>query len=87
MKKFSNNIAHSNGRFGLRILEMVPRKYPCESTIDRYLDDPYSVNPTYPAVFENFVTFSNHEVGVLGEFLGTIIFKNMSVVDSKFSGF
>jgi hypothetical protein len=87
MKEFSNNIAHSNGRFGLRILEMAPRKFPCEPPRDDTLEDPFSANPTYPAVFENFVTFSNHEVGVLGEILGTIIFKNMVAVDSKLAGF
>jgi len=29
LKAFRNNIAHSNGRFGLRVFEMIPRKYPC----------------------------------------------------------
>ncbi len=27
--EFKDNIAHSNVRFGLRILEMAARKYPC----------------------------------------------------------
>ena len=53
MKEFNNNIAHSNGRFGLRILEMAPRKYPCQPSRNDALEDPFSENPTYPAVFEN----------------------------------
>ena len=87
MKEFSNNIAHSNGRFGLRILTMAPRKFPCKPSRNNELEDPFSENPSYPAVFENFITFSNNECGILGEYLGTIKFRNISVADSKKAGF
>jgi hypothetical protein len=29
--------------------------------------DPFADNPAIWSVFENFITFKNHEVGVLGE--------------------
>jgi hypothetical protein len=38
-------------------------------------------------VFENFVTFANHESGVLGEILGNIKFKNFKAADNKRAGF
>ncbi len=87
MKEFSGNIAHSNGRFGLRILEMAPRKYPCRPTRNASSVDPFIDNPAYWATFENFITFKNHECGVLGEVLGNVLFKNIMVADSKLAGF
>jgi hypothetical protein len=42
--EFSNNVAHSMGRYGLRIFHnMVPRTYPCKGLTFDYEnpDDPY----------------------------------------------
>jgi hypothetical protein len=42
---FTNNTAHSNGRFGLRILKMAALTYPCKNA--RSSDaDPFAKNPS-----------------------------------------
>ena len=73
---FKDNVAHSNGRFGLRILEMAPRTFPCQPSRDDTLADPFSTNPSFETVFENFITWKNNEDGILGELLGDITFRN-----------
>jgi hypothetical protein len=52
--EFSNNVAHSNGRYGLRIFhKLKPRTYPCvDLTYDSTRpSDPYWQNPPIAAVF------------------------------------
>lgn len=89
---FSNNVAHSNGRYGLRILEMSARKYPCLPTrnddynIEKF-SDPFEENPAILIEFKNFTTFKNNEDGVLGEVLGYVKFTDFKVADSKLAGF
>jgi hypothetical protein len=87
MGTFKNNTAHSNGRFGLRIFIMAPRTTPCLPSRDNTLPDPFSANPAIEAVFENFITWSNHECGVLAEELGDITLRNMKIADSLLAGF
>lgn len=44
---FVDNLAHSNVRFGLRILELSARKYPCLPSKDLKKVNPYLDNPSY----------------------------------------
>jgi len=67
---------------------MAPRKYPCLPARDDTLEDnQFLGNPAIWSTFENFITFSNNEDGVLGEVLGNIRFRNMMIADSKLAGF
>lgn len=43
---FSGNKANSMGRFGLRISEVVARKYPCKAHRDDLAKDPWAHNPS-----------------------------------------
>lgn len=42
-----NNVAHSNRRFGLRIFTFAARRYPCLSTFDESLVNPFDANPAF----------------------------------------
>ncbi|CAK63336.1 unnamed protein product (macronuclear) [Paramecium tetraurelia] len=85
--EFKDNWSHSNGRFGLRIFQMAPRKFPCNDPANWVNDQPYIDNPSLQAVFEKFYTWKNNECGILGEELGNIYFKDIMIADSKFAGF
>ena len=65
--KFDGNIAHSYDRFGLRVFIMTNLKYPCKPHRDDSLPDPFSANPSSLTRWTNFITFRNHEDGVLAE--------------------
>jgi hypothetical protein len=41
----SNNVAHSQRKFGLRIFNYAARQYPCLPVVDESLVDPWSANP------------------------------------------
>ena len=64
--QFKNNVAHSNKRFGLRIFLYNPREYPCEP-VNEVSTDPMIRNEAQEALFEDFITYKNEEVGVLAE--------------------
>jgi hypothetical protein len=49
--KFENNVAHSMGRFGLRILELAAREIPCDPYRNDLLADPWERNPSFESVF------------------------------------
>jgi hypothetical protein len=84
---FANNTAHSNGRFGLRVFELFPRKFPCDPERNPLKPDPFVDNPSNEAIFENFTTWKNNEAGVLGERLGMVTFRNFKIADSKLAGY
>ena len=92
---FRDNVAHSMGRYGLRIFhEHTPRTYPCWPTHGRYRDDllnlgqsPYIENPVIPAVYENFIAYKNGRNGVIAEKIGAVRFKNIKTVDNVLAGF
>lgn len=80
-------MAHSNTRFGLRILQLVSVQFPCQPYRNDALEDPFSENPAILNTFYNFTTFRNNEDGVLAEEMGWTIFDTFLVADSKRAGF
>lgn len=53
---------------------------------DFSLDDPWSYNPTIPAIFEDFTAFKCRRNGLIGEDVGDLRFKNFKVADVLMSG-
>lgn len=55
--EFRNNVAHSNGRYGLRIFhKLIPRTRPCDPLVfdnsnPAAVGYPYPLNPVIPAIF------------------------------------
>ena len=64
----TNNTAHSNVRFGLRIFTLYSRFFPCDDIRnDTDPDDPWQYNPSMESKFSNFTIYKNLEDGVLAE--------------------
>ena len=64
--EFVDNVAHSNGRYGLRIFHnLIPRQFPC-SAIN------YETNPPIVAEFHNLVSYKNGRNGAIAERLGAV---------------
>lgn len=82
----SNNFAHSNRRFGLRIFNYASRKYPCLPIENQSLVNPYDFNPVYESVFSNYTLWKNQQNGLLGQVLGYTTFDNFLIIDSVNSG-
>jgi len=60
--EFSNNVAHSNGRYGVRIFHnLVPRENPCSPLFynSSNLANPYASNPLITANFVNITSWKN----------------------------
>lgn len=76
--EFRDNVAHSNGRYGLRIFhKMVPRTRPCEPLVfnnsnPSAVGAPYPTNPVIPAIFYNLVSWKNVENGAIAEQTGAV---------------
>ena len=87
--EFSNNVAHSNGRYGLRLFhKLKPRENPCADIVydPTNTTDPYWKNPMITAVFENFTSWKNMENGAIALDMGSVIFKNFKVADNLIAG-
>jgi hypothetical protein len=88
--EFSNNVAHSNGRYGLRVFhKLIPRTYPCASipAFDaKNLTDPYWQNPNIPARFINFTSFKNGRNGAIALDVGDVRFEGFKVADNLLAG-
>ncbi|KAL4508253.1 hypothetical protein ABPG72_003557 [Tetrahymena utriculariae] len=84
---FEGNVAHSYDRFGLRIFVLTNLKNPCSPYRDDSKPNPFADNPSFPITWKNFVSYRNHEDGVLAEEVGNMIFDNFSLLDNKQSGF
>lgn len=82
----SNNVAHSQRKFGLRIFNYAARQYPCLPLVDESLVDPWSGNPAIESIFNNYLLWKNAENGVLGEVLGYVTLSNFLIIDSGYSG-
>jgi hypothetical protein len=87
--EFSGNVAHSMGRYGLRIFHnMVPRTYPCQKlNFDGDVpDDPYWENPLITANFDNFVGWKNNRNGAIAKTVGDVRFNNFKTADNLLAG-
>jgi len=83
----TNNIAHSNTRFGLRIFHLYSRTFPCSPIRnDSNAIDSWSDNPSIQSVFSNFTVYKNLEDGVLAEQTGNVIFDNFVIAENYHSG-
>ena len=79
--EFKNNVAHSNGRYGLRIFHNHwPRTRQCDPVNNNSTDPNY--NPPIPAVYENLVSYKNKRNGAIIERAGHIEWKNFKVADN-----
>jgi hypothetical protein len=64
----SGNNIHSFSQQGMRITELIPRKFPCSQPRNTYNpDDQWIFNPSVPTIFTNFVLYRNGNEGVLIE--------------------
>lgn len=87
--EFSGNVAHSNGKYGLRIHHgHSPRTYPCKSiTYDEATPlDPYHNNPLITAVYKDFTGWMNVENGAITEINGDVRFENFKIADNMIAG-
>jgi len=87
--EFRDNVAHSNGRYGLRIFHgLVPRTYPCKPLVYDPTDpaNPYPSNPLIVANFYNLVSYKNRRNGAIAERVGGVIFHNFKTADNLLAG-
>jgi hypothetical protein len=56
---FSNNVGHSNSRFGLRIFVHTARRYPCLETKNIYKANLWEDNPTFQQTYGDFTAYKN----------------------------
>ena len=62
----NGNYIHSFAQQGLRITELIPRKFPCASPRNtNNPDDQWLFNPSVPTIFSNYVLYRNGNEGVL----------------------
>jgi hypothetical protein len=91
--EFYDNVAHSVGRYGLRIFhEHYPRKYQCKDIIfdeeeHRAGRDPYVENPIIVANYRNFLGYKCARNGIIVEHIGAVRFTNMTAIDNTLGGF
>ena len=91
---FVHNVAHSNGRYGLRIFsEHTPRTYPCGEThivptLDVGLaeDEAFSQNPPIQAVYSDFLSYKNERAGVIADKIGAVGFERITTADNIQAG-
>jgi len=79
--EFSDNVAHSNGRYGLRIFHNhIPRLHQCDP-LD-YDDASPTYNPPIVAEYKNLVSYKNKRNGAIIERAGAIHWINFKVADN-----
>ena len=89
--EFTGNVAHSNGRYGLRIFHrFTPVTNPCLALAggafsNREQPDP-TVNVPIVTHFRDFLTYKNMRTGIMAEELGALKFHNVRTADHVFSG-
>ncbi len=87
--EFTNNVAHSNGKYGLRIFHnLIPRTYPCSPIVidETNTTDPYWRNPLITARFVNFTGYKNQRNGAIAEKVGDVRWENFKVADNLLAG-
>ncbi len=70
--KFTDNVAHSNAKYGLRIFhEHLPSTRPCGggSSLNTY--------------YRNYKAYRNSRSGVIAETIGAVIFENFILADNR----
>lgn len=78
--EFRDNVAHSNGRYGLRLFHsMIPREHPC-SPID------YETNKPIIANFYNLTAYKNRRNGAIVENTGAVQWHNFKTADNGEAG-
>ncbi|GAX81123.1 hypothetical protein CEUSTIGMA_g8557.t1 [Chlamydomonas eustigma] len=78
--EFSNNRAHSNMFYGLRIHpEYYPSANPCSVVDPTVLSNPFA---QVPAVFYGFVSYKNGMKGAIATQVGLVQFVNMTLADN-----
>jgi len=78
--RFDGNVAHSNGRYGLRIFH---KHIPVEKMCSAYHA---TDNPIVPGIYQNFLGYKNGRAGAIAEEVGGISFENFKVIDNVLSG-
>jgi hypothetical protein len=84
--EFTDNVAHSNGKYGLRIFhKLIPRTYPCKplSYNATNVGNEYASNPLVTAYFDNYVGYKNEECNAIAEQIGDVRWRNFKVADAK----
>jgi hypothetical protein len=72
LRRFANNVAHSNMFYGLRIHpEYYPKTNPCDSTFQQL-----------PAVFDGFIGYKNGVKGAMCTQVGLVQLRNFTVADN-----
>ncbi|CDW80878.1 ipt tig domain containing protein [Stylonychia lemnae] len=87
--EFSNNVAHSNGKYGLRIFhKLISRQNPCLPLIynETNVEDPYHQNPLVTSYFINLTSWKNVRNGAIAEQVGDVRFVNFKVADNLVGG-
>lgn len=80
--EFSNNVAHSNGVYGVRVFHgHAPRKYPCLP-----IDDVNGTNPSITAVFKDILSYKNMDNGFIIEQSGDVRLENFIAADNLVAG-
>jgi len=89
--EFTGNVAHSNGRYGLRIFHrFTPTDNPCGASatkahLRREQPDPTIAAPIVTH-FRDFLGYKNRRTAVIVEELGALKFHNIRAADNLFSG-
>ena len=89
--EFTGNVAHSNGRYGLRIFHrFTPVTNPCAASAggahnNREQPDP-SVSVPIDTHFRDFLGYKNKRTAVIAEELGALKFHNIRAADNLLSG-
>jgi hypothetical protein len=86
--EFRDNVAHSNGRYGLRIFHQLnPREKPCSNfSINTNNADPFGDNAPIIAEFHNLLSYKNGRNGAISERTGAVQFHNFKTADNKLAG-
>jgi hypothetical protein len=87
--RFDDNVAHSNGRYGLRIFHgLLPRTYPCRPIVrdDSNPSDPYHQNPLITANFNRLTAWKNKRNGAIAESVADVRFNDFKVADNLLAG-
>jgi len=79
--EFNNNVAHSNGRYGLRIFHNhIPREHQCKPI--NYDSASPDYNPPIIAEYKNLIAYKNKRNGAIVERAGAIHWINFKLADN-----